>query len=51
MRAKKTKSGKWRCQLYIGDETVNGKRKVFSAKTQVDLKKKIAITIMYFLKM
>ena len=27
MRAKKTKSGKWRCQLYIGDETVNGKRK------------------------
>ena len=27
MKPRKTKSGKWRCQLYIGDETVNGKRK------------------------
>lgn len=26
-KAKKQKNGKWRCQLYLGDETVNGKRK------------------------
>lgn len=26
-KAKKQKNGKWRCQLYLGDEYVNGKRK------------------------
>lgn len=27
VQAKKQRSGKWRCQLYLGDEMINGKRK------------------------
>ena len=36
--AKKQKNGKWRCQLYLGDQTIDGKRKQirksFSAPTR-----------------
>lgn len=39
-KAKKQKNGKWRCQLYLGDETVNGKRKQkiksFTADTKAE---------------
>ena len=40
MKPRKTKSGKWRCQLYLGDEYIDGKRKQiiksFTASTKSD---------------
>ena len=40
MRAKKTKSGKWRCQLYLGDQIIDGRRKQivksFTAPTKAE---------------
>lgn len=39
-RARKQKNGKWRCQLYLGDEYIDGKRKQiiksFTASTKSD---------------
>ena len=37
-KAKKQKNGKWRCQLYIGDEKVNGKRKQIIKSFTADTK-------------
>lgn len=40
VQAKKQPSGKWRCQLYLGDEMINGKRKQlrksFTASTRAE---------------